>query len=141
MKRFLIAAVLAALCAAAPLKAEPLVDFSHRYARFHTTMKLSRVKKLERYLPKKLRREIGDEYYPQIRESLSKADTMSINGASISVEHQGGDTLEMRMVFPVFIMTLRDITWEDLDDIYFTYFAPDADTGREGDALPAQFRE
>lgn len=141
MKKLLIAVILAAVCVSVPSGAEPLVDFSHRYARFHTTMKLSRVKKLERYLPRTLRREIGDDYYPQIRESLSKVDTMSIKGAQISVEHQGGDTLKMHLVFPVFIMTLRDITWADLDDIYYTYFAPEADTGKEGDKLPAQFRE
>ena len=138
MKRFIIALILSAVCVSnVPASAEPLVDFSHRYARFHAKMKLSRVKKLERYLPRKLRREIGDDYYPKIRESLSLADTMEINGARISVEHQDSVKMEMTLVFPVFIMKIRDISWANLDDIYMTYFAPEADTGKEGEALPA----
>lgn len=135
MKRFIIVICLVLCCGLAGA-AEPVVDFSHKYANFHTEMRLSKLKRLEHYLPRALRREIGDEYYPQIRTCLALSDKMEMKGAQISLEHKSGDTLEMRFDFPVFVMTIKDVTWADLDDIYFTYFAPEADTGKDGDAIP-----
>ena len=135
MKRFIIAFVLVLTCATVAFGAEPVVDFNHKCMKLHTEMKLSRLKKLEKYLPRDLRREIGDEYYPQIRAGLSKSDTMEMKGAQICLEHMNGDTLEMRLDFPKFVMTIRDITWADLDEIYLAYFAPEADTGMDGSGL------
>lgn len=131
-----VTAILALFCASAIAAAEPTVNFSHRYAKFNMTMKLSRVKKLEKYLPAKLRREIGDEYYPEIKGRLSQQDTMHFKKGEFLLEHEEGDKIRILMTFPVFRLTLSDLTWKDLDEIYDRYFAPGTEQGKKTVALP-----
>lgn len=135
----ILCAFLALFCASFVASAEPVVDFSHRYAKFNITMKLSRVKRLEKYLPNKLRREIGDEYYPQIRQKLSQQDTMHFKTGEFQLYNEEDGKIKLQMTFPVFYLTIRDLTWDDLDQVYEKYFAPGTGNGKKEAPLPKRF--
>lgn len=115
---------------------EPMVDFNHRYAKFNVSMKLSKVKKLEKYLPDKLRREIGDEYYPEIRQGLAASDTLRFKDGNFRLYNEEDGKIRLTMTFRVFVLTLRNLTWADLDDIYENYFAPGTEKGKKTAPLP-----
>ena len=101
---------------------EPLIDFTHRYADVHLTMKLSKLKTLNRLMPSGLRREIGDEYYPEIRRQLKTKDSMHFKEGDASVVRYPNGQVKLSLKFPNFIMVIREITWEELDDFFTEYF-------------------
>ncbi len=101
---------------------EPVIDFTHRYADIHLTMKLSRLKTLNKFLPNSLRREIGDEYYPEIRRCLTAGDSMSFKEGKASIERFEGGKVKLTLTFPNFIMVIREATWEQIDEVFEEYF-------------------
>lgn len=101
---------------------EPVIDFTHRYADIHLSMKLSRLKTLNKFLPNTLRREIGDEYYPEIRRRLTTGDSMSFKEGKASIERFSDDKIKLTLVFPNFIMVIREATWEQIDEVFEEYF-------------------
>ena len=101
---------------------EPMIDFTHRYANVHLTMKLSKLKTLNRLMPSDLRREIGDEYYPEIRRQLSTKDSMHFKEGDASVVRYPNGQVKLNLKFPNFIMVIREVTWEELDDFFAEYF-------------------
>ncbi len=101
---------------------EPVIDFTHRYADIHLTMKLSRLKTLNKFLPNSLRREIGDEYYPEIRRQLTTGDSMSFKEGKAGIERFPDGKVKLTLTFPNFIMVIREATWEQIDEVFEEYF-------------------
>ena len=101
---------------------EPIIDFTHRYADIHLSMKLSKLKTLNRLLPNSLRREVGDEYYPEIRRQLTTGDSMSFKEGKASIERFADGKVKLTLTFPVFIMVIREATWEQIDEVFEEYF-------------------
>ena len=108
--------------ATASAAAEPMIDFTHRYAKVHLTMKFSKLLTYNKLMPTSLRREIGDEYYPEIRRRLQKEDSMQFKEGEASVKRYSNGKIALTLKFPVFIMVIRDVTWEELDVIFDKYF-------------------
>ena len=136
MKRllYILLAAAALLVAAAPLRAddpasgkkgkadEPIIEFTHRYMDLHLTMKLSKLKTFNKLLPMSLRREIGDEYYPEIRRRLTAGDTMAFKEGEASIERFEGGKIKLTMTFPNFFLVIRNATWEQVDQVFEEYF-------------------
>ena len=101
---------------------EPLIDFTHRFADVHLTMKLSKLKTMNKFMPSDLRREIGSDYYPQIRRQLSQKSSMRYKDGEASVVQYPDGKVRLTLKFPNFIMVIREITWEQLDDFFVEYF-------------------
>jgi len=101
---------------------EPLIDFTHRYADVHLTMKLSKLKTLNKFLPNSLRREVGDEYWPAIRSRLTTGDSMHFKEGDISIVRFSDGKIKLTLKFPNFIMVIREVTWDQLDEIFTEYF-------------------
>ena len=103
-------------------KQEPVVDFYHKYAKRSVTLKLSKLKTYNWMLPMSLRREIGDEYYPEIRRQLKTKDSMRFKEGAASVERLQDGQVRLTLDFPNFRMVIREVTWEQLDVIFSEYF-------------------
>ena len=101
---------------------EPVIEFTHRYMDIHLTMKFSKLKMMNYLMPAGLRREIGQEYYPEIRRQLSKNDSMRFKDGEATIERFPDGKVKLRLKFPVFVMVVRDASWEDLDAIFAEYF-------------------
>lgn len=101
---------------------EPVIEFNHRYADIHLTMKLSKLKTLNKLLPASLRREVGDEYYPEIRRQLTTGDSMAFKEGEASIERFPGGKIKLTLTFPNFIMVIREATWEQIDEVFAEYF-------------------
>ena len=112
----------AAEAAARKKKTEPVIDFTHRYADIHLSMKLSRLKTLNKFLPNSLRREVGDEYYPEIRRQLTTGDSMAFKEGKASIERFDDGKVKLTLTFPNFIMVIREATWEQIDEVFEEYF-------------------
>ena len=114
--------MLAGMPSAAAKGQEPMIDFTHRYADVHLTMKLSKLKTLNRLMPSDLRREIGDEYYPEIRRQLKTKDSMHFKEGDASIVRYPNGQIKLSLKFPNFIMVIREVTWEELDVFFAEYF-------------------
>lgn len=103
---------------------EPLIDFNHRYANIHLTMKLSKLKTLNKFLPNSLRREVGDEYYPEIRRQLKGKGqgSMHFKEGDASIEEYPDGKVKLSLKFPNFFMVIRNVNWEQLDQVFDEYF-------------------
>ncbi|MBO4743037.1 MAG: hypothetical protein J5533_05325 [Bacteroidales bacterium] len=101
---------------------EPVIEFNHRYADIHLTMKLSKLKTLNKLLPANLRREVGDEYYPEIRRQLATKDSMSFKEGEASIERFPAGKIKLTLSFPNFVMVIREATWEQIDEVFAEYF-------------------
>ena len=113
---------LGAWSAVAAAEQEPMIDFTHRFANVHLTMKLSKLKTLNKYMPGSLRREIGTEYYPEIRRQLAEKDSMHYKEGDASIERYPDGKIKLSLTFPNFIMVIREVTWAELDDFFAEYF-------------------
>ena len=103
---------------------EPLIDFSHRYANINMTLTLTKLKTFNKFLPKSLRREVGDEYYPEIRRQLKGKETGSMHykeGDAEIISYPDGK-VRLTLKFPNFIMVIRNVTWDQLDIVFSEYF-------------------
>ena len=103
---------------------EPLIDFSHRYANINMTLTLTKLKTFNKFLPKSLRREVGDEYYPEIRRQLKGKETGSMHykeGEAEIISFPDGK-VRLTLKFPNFIMVIRNVTWDQLDIVFSEYF-------------------
>lgn len=122
MKKRILTAVVALLCVCA-YAGEPMVKFDHRYMDIHLKMKLAKLATFEKMLPNSLRKEIRDDYYFQIKEGLSKSDSVTVKDGTIRMLEKDGDSFTALCEFPKFVLTMSDTTWEDLDGIFNTYLA------------------
>ena len=117
-----IVSLLAGMPSAMAMQQEPLIDFTHRYADVHLTFRLSKLKSMNRLMPAGLRREIGEEYYPEIRKQLATKDSMQFKKGEASVERFPDGKIKLSLKFPNFIMVISEITWEEMDDFFAEYF-------------------
>ena len=101
---------------------EPVIEFTHRYSDLHLTMKLSKLKTLNKLLPSSLRREVGDEYYPEIRRRLATADSMSFKEGQASIERYPAGKIKLTLTFPNFVLVISEATWEQIDEVFAEYF-------------------
>lgn len=101
---------------------EPVIDFDHKYANIHLSMKLSKLKTMNKFLPASLRREVGGEYYPEIRRRLAKEDNMTFKEGEASIERFPGGKIKLTLSFPNFVMVIREATWEQIDEVFAEYF-------------------
>lgn len=124
MKKLFVILLAAILCTLPLYAAEPTVHYDHRSLNYHFHMKLSRLKTFERLLPNDLRREIGEEYYPQIKNGLLKSDSTVFKDAEVRITEKNGDVFSLSLAFPKFYMTFKDVTWADLDGLFQRYFNP-----------------
>lgn len=101
---------------------EPVIDFDHKYSNMHLSMKLSKLKTLNKFLPASLRREVGGEYYPEIRRRLVTEDSMTFKEGKASIERFPGGKIKLTLSFPNFDMVIREATWEQIDEVFAEYF-------------------
>lgn len=101
---------------------EPRIEFQHRYSSLHLDMKLSKLKTMNWMLPNDLRREIGDDYYPEIRRQLATKDKMRYKEGEAEVQRFADGKVKLKLIFPNFIMTISNVTWEQLDVVFAEYF-------------------
>lgn len=120
--KYLAVAVLAAALFSAGLQAEPVIDYRHRYMNIRLSLKLSKLVKMEKMMPRSLRREISEDYYLQIRNGLAEADSVHVKEADVAIERFDDGMLRLSFTFPKFYMVIRDVTWDDLDAAFCTYF-------------------
>ena len=83
---------------------------------------LSKLKTMNWMLPKDLRREIGDDYYPQIRRQLATKDKMQYKEGEAEVQRFPDGKVKLTLTFPNFIMIISNVTWEQLDVVFAEYF-------------------
>lgn len=101
---------------------EPRIEFQHRYSSMHLDMRLSKLKTMNWMLPKDLRREIGDDYYPEIRRQLATKDKMQYKEGEAEVQRFPDGKVKLKLIFPNFIMIISNVTWEQLDVVFDEYF-------------------
>lgn len=101
---------------------EPRIEFQHRYSSLRLDMKLSKLKTMNWMLPNDLRREIGDDYYPEIRRQLATKDKMRYKEGEAEVQRFPDGRVKLKLIFPNFIMTISNVTWEQMDKVFAEYF-------------------
>lgn len=103
----------------------PMVEFTHKFnSKYDCSMKLSKVKNLAKWLPNNLRKEIRDQYYPEIRKGLMTSDKMTFLKADVTKEMVDENVFTVTLSFPKFNLVLRNVTWDELDRIFYQYIAP-----------------
>lgn len=127
MRQFLLTLIL--VCAGAlPVHADaftPMVEFTHKYnSNYDCSMKLSKVRNLAKWLPNNLRKEIRDQYYPEIRKGLMTSDKMIFLKAEVTKDMVDENVFTVTLSFPKFNLVLRNVTWDELDRIFYQYIAP-----------------
>lgn len=100
-----------------------MMYFIHKYeSKYDTQMTLNRVGNLYRLMPRKLKREIGQVYYPALREGLQENDEMKFLEADAGKQVLDDGTLQINLSFPKFYLTMDHVSWADLDQLFLTYF-------------------
>lgn len=100
-----------------------MMYFIHKCnSRYDTQMTLNRVGNLYKLMPRKLKKEIGQIYYPALREGLQAKDEMKFMEADASKEVLDDGTMRVKLSFPKFYLTLDHVNWADLDQLFLTYF-------------------
>ena len=100
-----------------------MMYFIHKCnSKYDTQMTLNRVGNLYRLMPRKLKREIGQIYYPALREGLQEKDEMKFLEADAGKKVLEDGTLQINLSFPKFYLTMDHVNWADLDQLFLTYF-------------------
>lgn len=120
-----------------PLAVTSMVEFRHKCnSAYDTTMKLSRLKNLAKMLPNNLRREIAEQYYPALRSGLTTRNEMTFLKAEVTKEDTTDEIFTVNLSFPKFNLTLRDVTWAELDKLFYQYIAPRTSRQASGEPAP-----
>lgn len=121
-----IAAIISALIllfAAAGTASAQSVVFKHKInSGYNHSMSLSKLEGWSKLLPKKLKHEIGDIYYPALRDGLQESDSMVFLEADVHKTDNADGSMDIDLSFPKFNLVLKDVTWEDLERLFKTYF-------------------
>ena len=97
--------------------------FTHKCnSKYDRTMDLAKLQSMYRFMPRKLKREIGQVYYPALREDLHKGDSTVFMEAEAGKRINPDGTMTIDLSFPKFWLTMDHITWQDLDALFLTYF-------------------
>lgn len=99
------------------------VVFTHkRNSIYDCQMSLKKLEGMYRLMPRKLKREIGQIYYPALREGLQENDGMKFLEADAAKQILEDGTMQIELSFPKFFLTLDHVSWADLDRLFITYF-------------------
>lgn len=102
---------------------DAMMYFKHKCnSKYDTQMTLNRLGNLYKLMPKKLKREIGQIYYPALRNGLQENNEMQFLEAEAGKEVLEDGTLRISLSFPKFFLTLDHVSWADLDRMFLTYF-------------------
>ena len=102
---------------------DAMMYFKHKCnSKYDTQMTLNRLGNLYKLMPKKLKREIGQVYYPALRNGLQENNEMQFLEAEAGKEVLEDGTLRISLSFPKFFLTLDHVSWADLDRMFLTYF-------------------
>lgn len=102
---------------------DAMMIFTHKCnSKYDTQMTLNRVGNLYRLMPRKLKREIGQVYYPALREGLQEKDEMKFLEADADKQVLDDGSLKINLSFPKFFLTMDHVRWSDLDQLFLTYF-------------------
>lgn len=124
MRKLLILLLFAFLPLAAA-EAKPLLVFEHKYqSEFNTQMRLDRLRLLGRLLPQDLKREISEDYYPNLRNGLENSDSMQFKKANVTKTFNEDGTFNLALDFPKFLLTIKYATWDELDRFFEKYLSP-----------------
>lgn len=109
---------------AAPAAASPArMVFTHKCnSIYDCQMSLKKMEGMYKLMPRKLKREIGQVYYPALRDGLQGADEIKYLEADARKQMLDDGTMLIELSFPKFFLTMEHITWEDLDRLFLTYF-------------------
>ena len=126
MKRFgkilSLASILLCLLGGDALAAAPkqMVNFTHKKhpELYSCSMKLSKLGMLKPLLPAGLKKEIGEEYYPAMREGLLKEGKSTFKDGKASIEYIDEDRFDLMMEFPLFYLEFTNLTWKDMDRLF-----------------------
>ena len=107
----------AQLSAAAP---KQMVIFTHKKhpELYSCSMKLSKIGVLKPLLPAELKREIGEEYYPAMREGLLTEGKSTFKDGKASIDYVEEDRFNLTMEFPLFYLDFTNLTWKDMDKLF-----------------------
>lgn len=102
---------------------DAMMYFKHKCnSKYDTQMTLNRLGNLYKLMPKKLKKEIGQIYYPALRNGLQENNEMQFLEAEAGREVLEDGTLRISLSFPKFFLTLDHVSWADLDRMFLTYF-------------------
>lgn len=102
---------------------DAMMYFKHKCnSKYDTQMTLNRLGNLYKLMPKKLKKEIGQVYYPALRNGLQENNEMQFLEAEAGREVLEDGTLRISLSFPKFFLTLDHVSWADLDRMFLTYF-------------------
>lgn len=97
--------------------------FRHKYnSKFNRTLNFSKFQTLYKLMPRKLKKEVGQVYYPRLYNDLHKSDSTTFLKAEASKSILQDSTMLIKLSFPNFFLNLEHVTWKDLDSLFLTYF-------------------
>ena len=106
-------------------EAKPLLVFEHKYqSEYNTSMRLDRLRLLGRLLPQDLKREISEDYYPNLRKGLENSDSVKFKKANVTKTFNEDGTFNLALDFPKFLLTIKYATWDELDRFFEKYLSP-----------------
>ena len=125
MKHFLTLISLLVLSSGAYASSSvPQVKFDHKRMNIHMLLTFEKMKKLEKYMPRSMREEIGRDYYPYIRREMGQSDSAVYKDAKINKTVTNDGLMNLTLEFPHYYLIFLDVTWEDLDSLFRKYFEP-----------------
>jgi len=98
------------------------VQFDHKTMNIHLDINFKKFESMEHMMPRSMREEIANDYYPYLRKNLVSADYLEYKKAKINVERYDEDLLTLTMEFPNYFLIFKNITWEDMDSLYHVHF-------------------
>ena len=116
----LFAALLCLSAIASAAAPKQMVVFTHKKhpELYSCTMKLSKLGMLKPLLPAGLKREIGEEYYPAMREGLLADGKSKFKDGKASITYVDEDRFDLKMEFPLFYLDFTNLTWKDMDKLF-----------------------
>lgn len=120
MKRIFVIVLLVMTAVTAAALPKPVISLDHKYQKeYNASMRLDRLRGVFRIFPAKLKKEITQEYYPALRESLHQSDTTTFKKAQVSIERRTDELFDVTMDFPKYVLTIKDASWEELDNFFY----------------------
>lgn len=101
---------------------EPLIEFNHKYMDIHLKMRLTKLKTMNKLMPKSLRNEIKQDYYPEMRSRLTTEDRIKVKDGEACVERFDDGKIKLTLEFFNFEMIISNATWEQVDEVFREYF-------------------
>jgi len=98
------------------------VQFDHKSMNIHKDVSFKKLESMEKLMPRSMREEIANDYYPYLRKNLVDKDYLEYKKAKITVQRHNDNLITLSMEFPHYFLTFKNITWKDLDTLYHVHF-------------------